>query len=503
MILNARRIPFPDWGEKDSHRMTWNRKAVSVLAVADAICVLAAMIIGQLIRFSSMFSNNAPVLPVRGPEESISYWGLSLLLAVIWWVALWMGGARNPRILGAGPDEYRYLIRSSLAVFGALAIIAYAFGIELARGYLLIAAPVGIALLMIERWIFRVWLVRRRHRGRALIRVLVLGDRSSSGHLVETLHAARNFGYTPVAAYLTGPADEPHDIPGYPGFPVAGQGTDPDQIMEVVRELHIDHVALSTGHLIIPQDMRRLGWLLAEEHVGLAMAPALTDIAGPRFHTQPLNGLPLIHVSTPRMRGPAAVMKRSLDIVATLVGLLVISPLMLLIALAVKIDSPGGPILFHQERVGYRGERFKMHKFRSMVPNAEQLKAQLLAQNEGNGVLFKMADDPRITRVGRFLRRYSLDELPQLWNVLVGQMSLVGPRPPLPAEVEQYEEDVHRRLLVKPGITGLWQVSGRSDLSWEDTKRLDLYYVENWSVIGDALILLKTARAVVGSDGAY
>ncbi|SQC29681.1 Putative colanic biosynthesis UDP-glucose lipid carrier transferase [Rothia kristinae] len=174
-----------------------------------------------------------------------------------------------------------------------------------------------------------------------------------------------------------------------------------------------------------------------------------------------------------------------------------------MLALLVKADSPGGPVLFRQERVGYQGEPFRMLKFRSMVPNAEQLKAQLMERNEGNGVLFKMADDPRITRVGRFMRRYSLDELPQLFNVLRGDMSLVGPRPPLREEVEHYEQDVHRRLLVKPGITGLWQVSGRSDLSWEESTRLDLYYVENWSVLSDLLILLKTVRAVVAKDGAY
>ena len=479
--------------------MTWDRKAVWALSAVDALGTLIAMIAAQLIRFA----NASAILPVGRSTEYVSYWALSLPLALLWWTALWMGGARDPRLLGSGPDEYRFVLRSSLCVFGGLAIIAYLFGVELARGYLLIAAPVGIILLMLGRWLFRYWLVRRRWAGRALIRVLVIGDPHSCQHLIRTLHAARSSGYAPAAAYLAGPTPSGSEVPGFPHVPVAGQGTDPEAIMEAVRALHIDYVAISTGHLIPPPDMRRLGWLLAEEHVGLAMAPALTDIAGPRFHTQPLNGLPLLHVSTPRMHGPAAAAKRTIDILSASLGLLIISPLLLLIALAVKIDSPQGPIFFHQERVGYHGERFGMHKFRSMVPHAEQLKAELLERDEGHGVLFKMSEDPRLTRVGRFIRRYSLDELPQLWNVLVGQMSLVGPRPPVPAEVEQYEQDVHRRLLVKPGITGLWQVSGRSDLSWEESKRLDLYYVENWSVIGDVLILLKTIRAVVAADGAY
>ena len=183
--------------------------------------------------------------------------------------------------------------------------------------------------------------------------------------------------------------------------------------------------------------------------------------------------------------------------------LLLLSPLLAVLALVVKLDSPQGPVFFAQKRVGHHGSTFSMYKFRSMVPNAEELKAQLMDRNEGQGVLFKIADDPRVTRVGRFMRRYSLDELPQLWNVLTGNMPLVGPRPPLDDEVRRYEEDVHRRLLVKPGITGLWQVSGRSDLSWEESTRLDLYYVENWSVIGDIIVLCKTVRAVFTAVGAH
>lgn len=484
----------------DVHRMTWSAKAVRVLAATDAACVVLAVFLAQIIRF---VSDPAELPLVRDGDNAIlPYTGLSIILCVIWWVALWLGGARNSRILGAGNDEYRNVIRASLNVFAFVAILAYAFAVQVARGYVLIALPLGLVLLLGTRWIFRIWLVRRRRNGRALIRVLVVGDQFSSAHLLRTLYGAHAYGYTPVAAYLAGLPKEAR-IPEHPGFPVVGHSTDPEKIMEVVDDLAIDVVAVSTGHQLQPTEMRKLGWLLADHHVGLMMAPALTDIAGPRFHTQPLNGLPLIHVTTPRMRGPSAATKRLVDIVSSGLGLLVLSPVFLVLALLVKIGSPSGPIFFAQERVGYRGEPFHMLKFRSMVPNAEELKAKLMAQNEGNGVLFKMANDPRITRVGKFMRRYSLDELPQLINVFRGDMSLVGPRPPLQDEVSRYEEDVHRRLLVKPGITGLWQVSGRSNLLWEESTRLDLYYVENWSVVGDFLILLKTARAVVGKDGAY
>jgi exopolysaccharide biosynthesis polyprenyl glycosylphosphotransferase len=212
--------------------------------------------------------------------------------------------------------------------------------------------------------------------------------------------------------------------------------------------------------------------------------------------------LPLIHVTTPTLEGGQRVAKRLFDVCASGVLIVLATPLMAAIALAIKLASPG-PVLFKQERVGIQGAHFKMLKFRSMVIDAEQRLSELEHRNEGSGVLFKIKDDPRITPIGKLLRKYSLDELPQLFNVFAGSMSLVGPRPPLPKEVEGYEKDVRRRLLVKPGLTGLWQVSGRSNLSWQDSVRLDLYYVENWSLAGDVVILLKTARAVFHTTGAY
>ena len=234
----------------------------------------------------------------------------------------------------------------------------------------------------------------------------------------------------------------------------------------------------------------------------MIMAPALTDVAGPRIHTQPVAGLPLIHVSTPNLGTGQRVLKRLFDLCGASFLLALLSPVLAVVSLIVRLDSPG-PIFFKQERVGARGLYFRMFKFRSMVIDAEDRLEALRAQNEGNGVLFKLKTDPRITRAGTFLRRYSLDELPQLFNVLNGSMSLVGPRPPLPSEVELYQSHVHRRLMVRPGLTGLWQVSGRSLLSWDDTVRLDLYYVENWSIAGDIAILLKTFRAVIARDGAF
>ena len=248
--------------------------------------------------------------------------------------------------------------------------------------------------------------------------------------------------------------------------------------------------------------MRELSWSLEPGRQHLVVAPSLTDIGGPRIHTRPVAGLPLIHVETPRYEGMKLYTKRGFDLVGSALLILLLSPFLAIIGIAIRLSTPG-TVLFRQDRVGINGHQFKMLKFRSMVTDAEAQLAGLRELSEGNAVMFKMKDDPRITPIGKFLRRFSLDELPQLFNVFGGSMSLVGPRPPLEKEVSEYENHVHRRFLVKPGVTGLWQVSGRSNLSWEDTVRLDLYYVENWSMTGDVAILWRTAKAVLAREGAY
>jgi exopolysaccharide biosynthesis polyprenyl glycosylphosphotransferase len=328
---------------------------------------------------------------------------------------------------------------------------------------------------------------------------MIISDVTTGQHLYKNLEGVVASGLSPAAFYLPG-FTPGTTVAGAP-IPVLGYSTSPADIMEAIRENDIHMVAVTDGHHLSPDQVRLLGWKLADAHISLIMAPATTDIAGPRMHMQPLNGLPLVHVSTPRITGLSAFFKRTVDVVSSGLGLILLSPLFLVVALLVKRD--GGPVFFLQNRVGLNGEMFKMVKFRSMRTDAEEVKKRLMEQNEGNGVLFKMKDDPRITPIGKFIRKYSIDELPQLWNVFIGDMSLVGPRPPLVEEVEQYEDIAYRRLLVKPGITGLWQVSGRSDLSWEESVRLDLYYVENWSLTGDLIILLRTVRAVFAKEGAY
>jgi len=250
--------------------------------------------------------------------------------------------------------------------------------------------------------------------------------------------------------------------------------------------------------------VRRLAWKLEGDDIDLILASALLEIAGDRTTIRPVDGLPLLHVEHPRLKGMRRMVKGAFDRSAALAGLVALAPLAIVIGILVKCTDGGtGPLIFRQVRVGRGGEHFTMYKFRTMYADAEERLSHLWHLNENDGVLFKMRSDPRITPIGRWLRRYSLDEIPQLLNVVKGDMSLVGPRPPLPREVAEYAFDVRRRLVVKPGVTGLWQVSGRSDLSWEDAIKLDLRYVENWSLPMDLMILARTVFAVFKSSGAY
>lgn len=474
--------------------MDWRIRTSRTLRFVDAFVILWAVAGAYVIRFGFEPSSGQP-----GYEAN--YVWFSAALCIAWWLMLGAWNSRQSRILGSGPDEYKRVAAASLWLFGLIAIFSYVFQIDTARGYVGIALPVGLVGLVLARWLLRQHLSVNRQGGASMSRLLVLGGPGAVAHLATTLREARYAGYLPVAAYMPGTdpriTSEPES-----GLDVLGHQADTASILDAIDRCQADAVAVSAGVQLHPQTLRHLGWALASRNVGLIMAPALTDIAGPRIHTQQVAGLPLIHVTTPTLEGGQRVAKRLFDVLAAGVLIVLASPAMAFIALAIKVASPG-PVLFRQERVGIQGTPFYMLKFRSMVVDAEQRLTGLQSQNEGNGVLFKIKNDPRITRVGRFLRKYSLDELPQLFNVLAGSMSLVGPRPPLPKEVAGYEKDVRRRLLVKPGLTGLWQVSGRSNLSWQDSVRLDLYYVENWSLAGDLVILLKTAKAVFQSTGAY
>jgi exopolysaccharide biosynthesis polyprenyl glycosylphosphotransferase len=394
--------------------------------------------------------------------------------------------------------EYKLVFNASLRLFGLIAIAAFLFKIDLARGYILISLPLGVVVLILTRWMWRQWLRVERSEGHYTSRVVLVGSLGSVRHIAAELTRHPEAGYSVVGAIVPG-RTAPLQLPGNRKLDIVGTV---DTVVESLDERSADTVVITGADELPPERVRRISWSLEPGKKHLVVAPGLTDVGGPRIHTRPVAGLPLMHVEMPRYEGPERATKRAFDLLTSAFLLVVLSPLFLVVAVIIKLTSRG-PVFYKQERVGRDGQPIRMIKFRSMVAGADsRLKDLLTAQGSSDKPLFKVKDDPRITPIGRVIRKYSIDELPQLINVLRGEMSLVGPRPQREPEVALYDDAAWRRLHVLPGMTGLWQVSGRSTLSWEEAIRLDLYYIENWSLVGDLVILWRTLRAVLapGND---
>lgn len=482
-------VPVPD----SSAGIGWQRRYVLALTVTDVVVVVLAMACAQMVKLQR---------PVTDLNPLTIYFGLlSLIVAAIWLGLLAAYRTRSPRIVGAGVEEYRRVISATLATIGVVAVFLMIFRPEYARGYLAVAFPLGLLLLLLSRSVCRRCLAWNRRRGRCVTSVLAVGDPRAVRTLVQSLSRGWWYGYSVVGVCLTGRrAGGSIDVPGVGVLPVLG---DENHVEQAIADTNADTVALTATEHLGPEGVRELSWQLDRLGVDLVVSPGVVDVAGPRLTLRPVAGLPLIHVEKPQYSGTKKLQKRALDICVSVGVLLCALPVMLASAIAIKLTSKG-PVFYGSERIGLNGVPFKMIKFRTMVDGADAQVEELAALNEsGGGVLFKIRQDPRVTTVGRFLRRYSIDELPQFINVLRREMSVVGPRPPLRREVDTYDDQVRRRLLVLPGITGLWQVSGRSDLSWEDSVRLDLSYVENWSISNDLLISAKTIRTVLAGSGAY
>ncbi|HEX6687013.1 MAG TPA: sugar transferase [Candidatus Limnocylindrales bacterium] len=413
-----------------------------------------------------------------------------------WLVLLWANGAYDRRVIGIGADEFKRVVRTTIAVTASLGFLAFGLQTEVSRGSVALVVLGATAYILAARLLARKILHLIRRRGRmATYRMLLVGSLPETLFVHKVVARNPSTGLVPVAIHLTEavPASRRAQAPV-----AVYQGRD---LVDLVQELKADTIAVCGSAGAEPDELRRLAWQLEGTGIDLVVAPQLTDVAGPRVHIRPIEGLPLLHVEEPKLSGLAWLAKNLLDRFAAGLGLLLLLPVFAVICIAIK-STDRGPAFFRQLRVGHEGRVFKVWKFRTMYADAEERKSKLLAENEGDGMLFKIKDDPRITPIGRFLRASSLDELPQLINVLKGEMSLVGPRP-LPADDGDYLGDVRRRLLVRPGMTGLWQVSGRSDLSWDEAVRLDLYYVDNWSLAYDLAILWRTIGVVVGRKGAY
>ncbi|MDQ1683688.1 MAG: hypothetical protein QOC82_425 [Frankiaceae bacterium] len=460
LLLDA--LPVAGVDRRPAGPRPWQRRYVRALVFGDALVL-------------------STVVGVVAASEGRSR--LGVLVTFAWLLSLAASRAYDARFLGCGSEEYKRVVTASVHLLAALGVLALAMRLSLARSFVVPALMVGASALLVYRFAARRVLYRARERGLASHRVLVVGDDAGVAALTKTVAREPRAGFGVVGHCLTD-----HGL---------------DVVPDAVRRLRADVVAVTASPSITPDRLRQLAWALEGHDVDLIVAPALTDVAGPRVSVRPVAGLPLLHVDQPDITGVRYLLKECVERAIAAIVLIVALPVMAALALAVKMTSPG-PVLFSQTRVSRLGREFQIYKFRTMRCDAEALLETLREQNEHrDGPLFKMRQDPRVTRVGRFLRRYSLDELPQLLNVLRGDMALIGPRPPLPVEVASYGDAANRRLLVKPGMTGLWQVSGRSDLSWEESVRLDLYYVENWSLALDAQILVRTARAVLRGAGAY
>ena len=465
------------------HLRPWMVAVVAVDALAagtTAACVL-------LVRIGM-------VATARYPQPLVS---LVAAMVAVWLGAIALAGGYDTRHIPAGFEQYRRVITAAVWVLALAAFISFAVHADVSRALVLGSVPAATFLTIAGRYAVRKLLHRLLSANHATHRVLAVGLSDEVWQLVTHMNRAPFAGFRVVGAITP---DDEGLAPLPPGVPWAGG--DVRQALERARLLQADTIAVVATHLLPAGQLRRLSWDLEGTDIDLVLAPAITDVAGPRISMHPVAGLPLLCVEKPQFTGPRRLVKDALDRTFSVLALVVLLPVFAAIAVSVKVTSRG-PVLYAQERIGIGGTRFRVLKFRSMRDGAHDERELLWHANEHDGPLFKMRKDPRLTPVGAFLRRWSLDELPQLWNVLWGDMSLVGPRPPLPSEVERYGADAQRRLLVKPGMTGLWQVSGRAELSWDESVRLDLHYVDNWSVGLDLVLLWKTLACVLRGQGAY
>lgn len=470
----------------------WSRLAPSIgIAAADLAVVSVVTWLAGVGRMVLPF-----FVEVGDVDNLLRAVGVPIVIG--WVVVLAMFGAYAPHVVGAGTTEYKLVVRATMVGAGVIGVVCYLAKFQFSRGFFVLLIVLGLPAILLSRFVLRRVIHAARRHGHLVHRVVVAGSVAQVDEVARVLGRERWLGYSVVGAVV--PAVEAVDTtPG--GVPVLGSTA---RTVAVVVDTACDIVLFAGGAVSSAQQMRRAAWELADTTVQIMLVPQLTDVANDRVRVRPAAGLQLMELEGPRHHNASRISKRLFDVAGASVALLLAAPVLLLTALAIRLHD-GGPVLFRQQRVGRNGELFDCFKFRSMVVDADAMVEAVAAQNK-NGedhVLFKAENDPRVTGPGRLIRRFSVDEVPQFLNVLRGDMSMVGPRPPLPSEVERYSDDVRRRLAVRPGITGLWQVSGRSDLSWEDSVRLDLYYVDNWSLVQDLAILARTVGAVLSSRGAY
>jgi exopolysaccharide biosynthesis polyprenyl glycosylphosphotransferase len=464
------------------------------LLVTDFTLVVLSIVAAAVINFRDLVNTFTETEQQGLLRIQLNPAALAWSMGIIWLLSLKFNGSRDDRIIGTGSDEYKRIFSSSITLLSLLALAALFLKLDVSRLFVAFSLLIGTVSLTLGRWVWRQWLRNKRANNQLKERVAIAGPASLIEELAEKLLNDKQGAYTPALLV---------PLSGKLSSKIKHQTNFGDPA-KTLKDHKLDALIVVGTDTMSSKHLKQISWNMEKSNATLIVAPGLLEAAGPRVHTRPVSGMPLIEIEPPKFTGGKYIVKQVLDIVLAITALIVASPVMLITAFAVKTD--GGPILFLQERHGKDGKIFKMIKFRSMKVGSERLHEELKQKNQNqlvNTNMFKDPSDPRITKVGKFIRKYSIDELPQIFNVLKGEMSLVGPRPPLPSEVKEYEMHVHRRLYVKPGITGIWQVSGRSALSWEETVLLDLRYVEDWSIFSDILIIAKTIFVVFSKSGAF
>ena len=450
------------------------------LLVTDVCLVAGSLALGLLVSSRQTQWLIDPLLAIYGAPVAIG---------VLWIALLTLTGTYDQRFIGIGTEEVRRAIAATLYTFAVVAGLSYLIRADISRSYAFVSLPVGVLAVCISRVMWRRWLYRRRYEGQFLVRTILVGKSSSVETLAGRLTQDAFAGYE-VAGFVESEPSSSTDIE--PWLAV---------VDEALASTGATAVAIALSHGDVNDSVRQLAWRLEGRGIDLLIAPGALDLAGPRLSVRPAAGLPLLHLDEAALSRPQRLAKRTLDLVGSILMLVALSPVLLACAIAVRTSS-AGPIIFRQMRIGRAGNTFTMLKFRSMRAGADAERAELRAQHNNDDPMFKLEQDPRITSAGRVLRRWSLDELPQLFNVLGGSMSLVGPRPHPLDDVDRYGIEAFRRLALKPGMTGLWQVEGRSELAWQEALQLDLYYVERWSLATDIVLLARTMRAVLQGHGA-
>ena len=462
-----------------------------LIFIIDAISVNISFVAAYYVRFELLIEK----LPASVPHIS-KFYGILILVTFLWLALFKLLGLYDKRDITSAADEASSIFGATIV--GTLLLLALLFlyrGFWFSRGVLLYAMLICSFLMILSRYLLSLLQKELYKRGIGVRRTLIVGAGEIGQGLALKIVNEKEIGYTAVA-FL----DDDQDKQGskYHGIQVIGSTVN---IKNKIRELHIDEVIVATSKL--PQ--QKILDIVTEceyEGVEFKLVPGILEIIASRVSTDEIGGVPLLSIKEIRLQGFNALLKRAIDMIVSVSVLTVLSPLLVLVVLAIKIESKG-PVLFSQTRVGKDGKIFKLFKFRSMIQGAELMFEDVVAKSGGDIIRFKAKDDPRITRIGKIIRKLSIDEVPQLINVLAGNMSLVGPRPPVPLEVERYSEWHKKRLRIRPGLTGLWQVSGRSELPFEDMVRLDIYYIENWSLWMDFRIVLRTIPTVLFGSGAY